>query len=114
MKIEDIWYVYVLKSVDHYRFYVGISEDVDKRLKEHNSGKTKSTKGYKPWELFMKEKYPNRKTAREREIYLKSGSGKEKIKQKWSRSSVGYLPADAQASVTAGREQQPSKLKYED
>ncbi|MEM9919505.1 MAG: GIY-YIG nuclease family protein [Bacteroidota bacterium] len=86
-------YVYVLKSMNNYRFYVGMTENVERRLKEHNSGKTKSTKGYRPWQLFFSEEYPNREEARQREKYLKSGVGKEYIKREWSRSPAGYLPA---------------------
>lgn len=84
-----MFYVYVLKSINHYRFYVGMTTDVEKRLKEHNSGKTKSTKGYLPWLIVLVEEYPARLEARKREVYLKSGVGKEYIKQLWSRSSVG-------------------------
>jgi putative endonuclease len=82
-------YVYVLKSVENWRFYVGMTENVQRRLQEHNSGKTKSTKGYKPWVLVFTEEFDSRELAREREKYLKSGIGKEKIKEYWSRSSAG-------------------------
>lgn len=71
------------------RFYVGMTENVEKRIKQHNNGETKSTKGYLPWKLFFFETFPTRKEARLREVYLKSGSGKENIKNKWSRSSAG-------------------------
>lgn len=81
--------VYVLKSDNHYRFYVGMTSDIERRVKEHNSGKTKSTKGYRPWRLFFFEEYLDRVEARTREKYLKSGIGKEFIKNKWSRSSAG-------------------------
>lgn len=57
--------------------YVGIAKDPDKRLKEHNSGKSKFTKGFKPWRTMYRELQPDWKTARKREIYLKSGVGKE-------------------------------------
>ncbi|MGB3228197.1 MAG: GIY-YIG nuclease family protein [Saprospiraceae bacterium] len=87
------YFVYVIKSETHNRFYVGMSEDVVRRLKEHNNGKTKSTKSYKPWLLFFIEAFGSREEARKREKYLKSGYGKLWIKQKWSRSSAGYLPA---------------------
>ncbi len=84
------FFVYVLVSKTRgLRFYVGMSESVDNRVKEHNSGKTKSTKGYRPWELFFFEECNSRIEAREREKYYKSGSGKESIKQKWFRSSTG-------------------------
>lgn len=89
-KIKNMYYVYVLVSeIKGLRFYVGMSEDVKKRLKEHNTGKTKSTKGYVPWNLFFNEMYSTRIEAREREKYLKGGSGKEYIKLKWSGSSAG-------------------------
>ncbi|MGE0568322.1 MAG: GIY-YIG nuclease family protein [Bacteroidia bacterium] len=82
--------MYVLVSkVKSLRFYGGMSEDAQKRLKEHTSGKTKSTKGYIPWELFFFEKFYDRNAARDKEKYLKSGSGKESIKNKWSRSLIG-------------------------
>jgi putative endonuclease len=85
-----MFFVYVLYSESpNLRFYVGLSQDVNKRLVEHNSGKTKSTKGYIPWKLFFFESCKTRIEAREREKYFKSGSGKENIKNKWSRSSAG-------------------------
>ena len=84
-----MWYVYVLFSKSHNRFYKGISQNVEKRLKEHNSGKTKSTKGFMPWKLFIIEEYDTLAEARHREKFLKSGDGRQYIKNKWSRSSAG-------------------------
>jgi len=78
-------YVYVIRSEKDGRFYVGMSENIDRRLKEHNSGKTRSTQFYKPWELFFFEEFENRLTARKREKYLKSGYGKTWIKEKYKR-----------------------------
>ena len=82
-------YVYVLRSEKDGRFYVGMTDNLERRLKEHNSGKTKSTKGYRPWNLFFYEEYPSRTEARQREKYLKGGSGKEYIKKRWTCSSIG-------------------------
>lgn len=83
-------YVYVLKSLKDNRFYVGMSQDVNKRFKDHNLGKAKSTKGYRPWILIHQEEHPNRITARNREKYLKSGYGKQWLKDKYrSYSSAG-------------------------
>ena len=84
-----MWYVYVLRSKVSPRFYIGMSSDVENRLKEHNRGKTKSIKGYRPWELVFKEDYQSREEARKRELYLKTGIGREYIKKIWSRSSAG-------------------------
>jgi putative endonuclease len=74
------YFVYALVSKIDRRIYVGISENPEKRLIEHNSGKTKSTKGFIPWELFFKRAFKTRIEAREYEKYYKSGSGKEKLK----------------------------------
>ena len=93
-----MFFVYVIRSTKDGRFYVGLSGNVEKRLKEHNTKKTKSTKGYVPWELCFFESFDTRLGARKREIYLKSGIGKEYIKQYWSGSSVGYLPAGRQGA----------------
>lgn len=84
-------YVYVIYSEKDGRFYVGMSTNPEKRLLEHNSGKTKSTKGFRPWSFFFKEEYSSRQEARKREKYLKSGFGKQWIKEKFNRShsSVG-------------------------
>ncbi len=78
-------YVYVLRSLKDDRFYVGMSQNVEKRLNEHNYGKTKSTKGYRPWEIVLIEEYLDRVTARKREKYLKSGYGKQWLKNKYKQ-----------------------------
>jgi putative endonuclease len=76
----DIYQVYALKSIVDNRIYVGFTSNLDRRLVEHNSGKTKSTKGYKPWVLLYSEEVLGRVNARNREKYLKSGVGKEFLK----------------------------------
>jgi len=57
-----------------------MSESPEKRLLGHNSGETKSTKGFRPWVLIYKESIGSRENARKREKYLKSGIGREFIK----------------------------------
>lgn len=77
----DIKYsVYVIQSEVDKRLYVGLSSNIEKRLRSHNNGETFSTKGYRPWKLIYSEIVGKRKEAREREKYLKSGIGKEYIK----------------------------------
>jgi putative endonuclease len=83
-----MYLVYVLESETFNRVYIGMTNDLQRRIKEHNIGKTKSTRFYKPWKIVFVESFPGRKEAREREKYLKSGIGREFIK-KWPRSSVG-------------------------
>jgi len=75
-----MYFVYAIKSEVDGRIYVGFSQDLEKRLKEHNSGKTKSTKGFRPWKIIFSEICQTRIEARKREKYYKSGIGKERLK----------------------------------
>jgi len=72
-----MFYVYVLRSLEKGRRYVGMTKHLDRRLKEHNEGKNRSTKGFTPFELVHVEEFEERIEARKREKYLKSGSGRE-------------------------------------
>ncbi|MEJ7626466.1 MAG: GIY-YIG nuclease family protein [Ferruginibacter sp.] len=72
--------VYAIKSEINSDIYVGISKNPDNRLKEHNSGKSRFTKGLKPWKKIYCELHPDWEAARKREKYLKSGVGKEFLK----------------------------------
>lgn len=80
-------YVYILQSERKQRYYVGYTGDLEKRLQEHNSGKVRSTKAYKPWKLAYKESFIDKAPAykREREIKeFKSGiKFKALIKEAW-------------------------------
>jgi putative endonuclease len=74
-------FVYTLKSLASDLHYVGISDDVARRLKEHNAGKSKFTKGHMPWILIYKESFPDYASARIREKYLKSAAGKRWLRK---------------------------------
>ena len=74
-------HVYVLKSEKNGDLYVGMAYDPQSRLKEHNTGKNRYSKGLIPWKILFTETYPDWKTARAREKYLKSGVGKEFLKK---------------------------------
>jgi len=76
-----MYYVYAIVSKNKNRIYVGLTKDLGSRLKEHNRGKTKSTQCYRPWTLLYFEKFPARTVARMREKQLKSGYGKEFLKE---------------------------------
>ena len=73
--------VYVLKSLSDGILYVGISEDINRRLTEHNQGKSKFTSGHRPWEVIYKEEFPDYETARQREKYFKTTSGRRYLKK---------------------------------
>jgi putative endonuclease len=70
------YHVYVLKSEKFNRYYRGMTQNLAQRIIEHNAGKMRSTKGFVPWELVYSEECFDRKTAREREKFFKSGKGR--------------------------------------
>lgn len=72
-------YVYILQSLKKNSLYIGYTTNIEKRLADHNQGKSKSTKLFKPWKLIHFEMYLNKKDALHREKYLKSGWGKRSI-----------------------------------
>jgi putative endonuclease len=78
--MEEDWFVYAIASLKNRQIYVGMTQNIERRIKEHNNGHTKSTRAYIPWELFFTEKANGSEQARTREKYWKSGIGKEKLK----------------------------------
>ena len=71
-------FVYLLRSKKDKTFYVGSTNDLKKRLKEHNQGKTKSIRCKLPMSLIYFEAYVNKKMARKRELELKNNSFRKK------------------------------------
>jgi predicted GIY-YIG superfamily endonuclease len=71
-----MYIVYVLISLkDADRHYVGLTEDLEKRLKAHNAKKSLFSKKYSPWGIETFITFKNEYKARKFEKYLKSGSG---------------------------------------
>lgn len=77
-----MWYVYLLLSQKTHQWYTGSTNDLRKRILSHNSGKNKSTKNGVVWKLIYYETCLNKKDARARERYLKSGMGKRYLKNR--------------------------------
>jgi putative endonuclease len=75
-----MFYVYALNSMSRKYTYIGMTSNPDRRIYDHNIGYNKTTKPYKPFQVILLEKYPTRELARQREIYLKSGVGREYLK----------------------------------
>ncbi|OGZ63139.1 MAG: excinuclease ABC subunit C [Candidatus Staskawiczbacteria bacterium RIFCSPLOWO2_01_FULL_37_25b] len=76
-----MWYVYLLQN-KYGKWYTGATNDVQKRILKHNSGKNISTKYGAPWKLIYCEICINKKDAFAREKYLKSGMGKRYLKNR--------------------------------
>ncbi len=75
-----MYYVYVIKSPK--QFYTGSTNDLKRRLIEHNSDKVFSTKNRGPWKLIYYEACLSEKDARIREKYLKTAWGKRYLKNR--------------------------------
>lgn len=80
-----MYYTYVIKSKKDGRMYTGYSNDLRKRLWQHNNGKSTYTKGKGPFYILYYEACLNQEDAKAREIYLKSGIGKRYLKLRLKR-----------------------------
>ena len=79
-----MFFTYVLKSKKNGKLYTGHTENLEKRILEHNtkSDKTKFSYVNGPWELMFFETFNTRAIAMEHERFLKTGKGREYIKEK--------------------------------
>ncbi|MBT3292683.1 GIY-YIG nuclease family protein [Candidatus Peregrinibacteria bacterium] len=68
-------YVYIIEN-QWGKHYIGLTDDIKRRLSEHNDGKNISTRKLKPWYLIYFSGFLDRRKAAEFELYLKSGSGR--------------------------------------
>ncbi len=82
-------YVYIIYSRKSCRYYTGSTSDIKRRLVEHNAGKTRSTKSFRPWVLIYQEKFDTKTEARKREIQIKKYKGGEAFKSLLRKSRVG-------------------------
>ncbi|MBI2438241.1 MAG: GIY-YIG nuclease family protein [Lentisphaerae bacterium] len=71
--MERVFYVYILNSQKTGRYYVGSTQNIEKRVQEHNEGKTPSTRSGVPWELVRVGRFESRSEAirQERRIKLR-------------------------------------------
>ncbi|PIR41478.1 MAG: endonuclease [Candidatus Yanofskybacteria bacterium CG10_big_fil_rev_8_21_14_0_10_46_23] len=76
-----MFYIYILKSNKDNKTYVGYTNNLEERLKKHNSGQVKSTKFRRPLDLLFSEEFNTSIEARKRELYWKNGGGRRKLKQ---------------------------------
>ena len=74
------WFVYALRSRKDGALYIGMTGDLERRLKEHNTGQNRSTRSREPFELIYSEGCGSRLEARRREKFWKSGKGREMLR----------------------------------
>jgi len=76
--------VYVLYSPKFDKLYIGFTSNLKNRLLSHNSlGKKGFTIKFRPWKLILSEKFELKKDAMTREKQLKSGQGRQWIRDKF-------------------------------
>lgn len=75
------FYTYVLLCADG-KHYIGYTDNVERRLKEHQAGMTTSTKPRRPVHLVYFEACLSKKAAQERESYFKTGFGRGFLKKR--------------------------------
>lgn len=77
-----MYWVYVLECPDDRSWYIGYTSDLDKRVREHQSGYGSQTTSIKAgWKLIYCEGYLDIKDAKGREVFLKSGAGRKFLKK---------------------------------
>lgn len=76
-----MWVVYILKSKISNKYYIGCTNNLFRRIHEHNSGGTFSIKAYITYKLVYKEEYDNRSIAYKREKEIKNYKGGNAFKK---------------------------------
>jgi len=66
------YHVYLLRSRKNATLYIGYTNNIERRLKEHNSGLVEYTRKYVPWEVVYYESFVSLIDAKKREKSLKS------------------------------------------
>jgi len=77
-------YVYLLESINFPdQTYIGLTDDLRKRLAAHNSGQASHTSKFKPWRLVTYLGFSDPEKAVAFERYLKSSSGRAFAKKRF-------------------------------
>lgn len=84
----DPFRVYILLSEATGRRYTGSSNDLERRLHEHNSGQSPATRHGVPWRLVYSEPYPTKAEAYRRERYFKTGKGRDELEALLQKASA--------------------------
>lgn len=84
------YYVYTLLSLKDKKFYTGFTADLKDRLSRHARGEVKSTVNRRPLKLIHYEYFVNEDDAKAREVFLKSGFGRDNMKKALQRTLKEY------------------------
>lgn len=78
------YYTYIIESLSNFHWYIGHSNDLQRRLTEHNSDQNKSTRGKGPWKLIFLRTFDNNLDANRFELKLKKLRNKKFIRNEYS------------------------------
>jgi len=79
-----MYYVYFIQSISvPYRYYIGLTTDINRRLTEHNNGKSIHTNKFRPWKIVGYTAFVDKCKAEKFEIYLKTSSGRAFAKKRF-------------------------------
>jgi Predicted endonuclease containing a URI domain len=73
--------MYILQSSTSGRYYIGHTDEISRRLTEHNSGMAKYTRREKPWKVIYVENYATRSAAMRRELEIKRKKSRQYIEE---------------------------------
>ena len=73
---KNMFYVYVLKSLSTGKKYIGSTNNIERRLKEHILGSSRYTRSRGPWKLIYCEEKKTLSEAEKREKFFKTGDGR--------------------------------------
>ena len=76
-----MYYTYVLHSLKDDNRYIGSTDNLIRRVDEHNDGLVKSTKNRRPLVLIYSEEFHSKTEALKREKFFKSGYGRSFLKK---------------------------------
>ena len=110
-----MYYAYIIKSRKNHRFYIGSTQDIKKRIRQHQQGQTKILKNQGSFDIILLEQFATRAEAFQRERQIKSykgGNAFKKLISKYTGTSLSLVfpplltlrrdPAKTQG-VTAGK-----------
>ena len=80
-----LYFVYVLKNPEG-RLYIGFTNDLERRVCQHQEGKGGWTRGRGPWELAYFETFIDRAEAMQRERNLKHGKTNQELRKRFDKT----------------------------
>ena len=97
-----MYYVYILLSKKLNKLYTGSTDNLKRRLVEHNSRKSTYTKSGVPWKLIYYSAFSNKTDARREELFLKTGKGRDRLKYLLENTLEDGQDGNARVSKTRG------------